>query len=84
MDRAAVVELLRMFYPSVHRVAHGLCGRSEAAREVVAFVMSRSLRVLPTWGQEGAPERWFHHHTVLALWAALSLTVWYLWPRIET
>src|SRR5688500_18917949 len=65
-DRAAVVELLGMYYAQICRMAYGLCGRPISGRDVVRFVMSRSLRVVHTWTQEGAPERWFHHHTVLA------------------
>jgi DNA-directed RNA polymerase specialized sigma24 family protein len=64
--RDAVVELLGIYYPQVCRIAYGLCGRPIWGRDVVRFVMSRSLRVMHTWTQEGAPERWFHHHTVLA------------------
>jgi DNA-directed RNA polymerase specialized sigma24 family protein len=66
LKRGAVEELLELYYPAVHRLAHGLTGHSAAARRTLRFVLSRSMTVLPTWKQEGVPFRWFMHHTVLS------------------
>jgi DNA-directed RNA polymerase specialized sigma24 family protein len=63
--RDAVVELLAMHYGVVWRMATGLTGRADVGRGVVKFVMQRSLRAMSHWKEEGAPARWFHHHTVL-------------------
>jgi DNA-directed RNA polymerase specialized sigma24 family protein len=62
----AVELLFNMNYPVVWRMAHGLTGREDVARGVVKFVMKRALKQLPYWKDEGAPARWFQHHTVLA------------------
>lgn len=62
----AVEMLFNMNYPVVWRIAHGLAGREDVARGVVKFVMKRALKQLPYWKDEGAPSRWFQHHTVLA------------------
>jgi DNA-directed RNA polymerase specialized sigma24 family protein len=62
----AVELLFNMNYPVVWRMAHGLAGREDVARGVVKFVMKRALKQLPYWKDEGAPARWFQHHTVLA------------------
>lgn len=67
----AVEQILSECYPRVHRMAHGLCGRSDVGRRVVKQVMKASLRQMPTWGTEGEPERWFDHHTIL-LWRRVS------------
>ncbi len=63
--RSAAVELLAMHYPTVWRMASGLTGRRDVGRGVVRFVMQRSLRVMSAWADDGAPTRWFHHHTLL-------------------
>lgn len=61
----AVAELLREYYPSVHRLAHGLAGRSDVGAGIVRYVMHRSIAILPTWKDENQPENWFHHFTVI-------------------
>jgi DNA-directed RNA polymerase specialized sigma24 family protein len=63
--REAVVELLAMHYGVVWRMATGLTGRDDVGRGVVKYIMQRSLRAVSSWKDEGAPTRWFHHHTVL-------------------
>jgi RNA polymerase sigma factor (sigma-70 family) len=63
---AAAADLLQTYYPSVCRMARGLCGQERLARRVVSSVMSRSLRAMRKWREESAPDRWFYHHTVLA------------------
>jgi DNA-directed RNA polymerase specialized sigma24 family protein len=71
LDRArrykqeAVAQLFRIYYPQVVRIAHGLSGRGDVAAGIVRFVMKRGLRVVPKWRDEGEPQRWFMHHTVL-------------------
>jgi DNA-directed RNA polymerase specialized sigma24 family protein len=64
--RGDAERLLEIYYPAVHRMAHGLCGREDAARRILRFVMMRSLTAMRHWQQGGTPHRWFHHHTVLA------------------
>lgn len=63
--RDALIELLAIHYPVVWRMATGLTGRADVGAGVAKFVMQRSLRVASNWKEEGAPTRWFHHHTVL-------------------
>src|SRR4051794_41165259 len=63
--RDDVVELLALHYPVVWRMASGLTGRGDVGRGVVRFVMQRSLRATSHWAEDGAPTRWFHHHTLL-------------------
>jgi DNA-directed RNA polymerase specialized sigma24 family protein len=64
-EQSAVEELFQMHYPQVVRMAHGLSGRADVAAGVVRFVMKRGLHILPRWRDEGEPQRWFSHHTVL-------------------
>lgn len=63
--RDKVVELLAIYYPIVWRISAGLTGRHDVGKGVTRLLMQRSLRTLPTWKDEGAPTRWFHHHTLL-------------------
>jgi len=63
--RRAMVDLLTIYYPVVWRVALGLTGRDDVGRGVVRHLMQRSLLAMPNWKDEGAPTRWFGHHTVL-------------------
>jgi DNA-directed RNA polymerase specialized sigma24 family protein len=63
--REALVQVLAACYPAVYRMAHGLSGREDVARNVIRFVMARGVRQAPRWKNEGDPERWFDHHTVL-------------------
>ncbi|HVT88010.1 MAG TPA: RNA polymerase sigma factor [Tepidisphaeraceae bacterium] len=65
-NRSAIVELLTMHYPIVWRMAVGLTGRQDVGRGVTKYLMQRSLRAMPRWKDEGAPLRWFHHHTLLS------------------
>lgn len=65
--RAAVVELLAMFYPAVHRIACSLAGREDIGRGAVKFVMKRGVGQMGLWNDEEDPRRWFHHHTVLTV-----------------
>ena len=64
-EQAAVEELFQIYYPQVVRMAHGLSGRGDVAAGIVRFVMKRASHVLPKWRDEGEPQRWFSHHTVL-------------------
>lgn len=66
LNAPAVARVVADVYPAVHRMAHGLAGRTDAARAILRFVVRRGLRALPTWRDEGAPQRWFMHHTILA------------------
>lgn len=61
----AVAEVLQDHYPTVHRLAHGLSGRSDVGAGIVRYVMHRSIAILPTWTEEFQPETWFHHFTVI-------------------
>jgi DNA-directed RNA polymerase specialized sigma24 family protein len=63
--RRAIVDLLTIYYPVVWRVAVGLTGREDVGKGIVRHLMQRSMRAMPTWKDEGAPTRWFGHHTVL-------------------
>ena len=72
LDTRSVVALLEGYYPAVHRMAYSLAGREDAGREIVKFVIKRSLHVMPTWTQPGIPERWFHHYTVLTARRAIK------------
>lgn len=65
LNATAVAEVLREHYPSVHRLAHGLAGRTEVAAGIVGHVMRRSVAIVPTWEDENQPENWFHHFTVI-------------------
>src|SRR6476620_8684293 len=65
-DVAAVTTIFDEYYPMVHRIAHGLSGRASVGREIERFVLRRAFRVIPNWADEGAPQRWFSHHAVLA------------------
>ena len=65
MDRRAVEAVLADSYPSVHRMAHALTGRSAAAQRVIRLVFRRALKVIPTWRKGIIPENWFYHHTLL-------------------
>jgi len=65
LQRDALVQVLAACYPAVYRMAHGLSGREDVATNVIRFVMIRGIRQAPNWKNEGDPERWFDHHTVL-------------------
>jgi hypothetical protein len=71
-DRSAAEAVLADSYAAVHRIARGLTGREAAAKQVVAGVLTRSLRVLPSWRKGVSPENWFYHHTVLTSRAAAA------------
>ena len=64
-DRSAIELIFAENYPIVHRMAHGLSGRADVGAGVPRFVFKQALRMLPSWKDEGEPERWFRHHTVL-------------------
>ena len=36
------------------------------AADVADFVLTRGMRVMPTWRRGSMPENWFYHHTLLA------------------
>ena len=63
--RPAIETLFQLFYPCIHRVAAALTGRQDVARGVVRFVIGRAFHAIPSWKDQGAPQRWFSHHTVL-------------------
>jgi DNA-directed RNA polymerase specialized sigma24 family protein len=63
--REALLKVLASSYPTVCRMAYGLSGREDVGQNVVRFVMARGVRQAATWKNEGDPERWFDHHTVL-------------------
>jgi DNA-directed RNA polymerase specialized sigma24 family protein len=65
LKRPAVDDLFAQVYPAVVRIAKGLAGRDDVADGVVRFMMLRAAKMLPTWRDESAAERWFLHHTVL-------------------
>jgi DNA-directed RNA polymerase specialized sigma24 family protein len=65
-NTAAVTTIFAEYYPMVHRIAHALAGRASVGREVERFVLKRAFRVISSWNDEGAPQRWFSHHAVLA------------------
>lgn len=65
LDRSAVEAVLTESYPAVHRMAHGLTGRSAAAQRVIRLIFRRALRVIPTWRKGIIPSNWFYHHTLL-------------------
>ena len=65
LKRPAVDDLFAMVYPAVVRIAKALAGREDVADGVVRFVMLRASKMIPTWRDETAAERWFLHHTVL-------------------
>jgi DNA-directed RNA polymerase specialized sigma24 family protein len=71
-DRSAAEAVLADSYAAVHRIARGLTGREGPAKQVVAGVLTRSLRVLPSWRKGVSPENWFYHHTVLTSRAAAA------------
>ena len=52
--------------PTVWRTAVGLCGDEDRGRRVVREVMGQAQLAADSWDHEGAAERWFRHHTVLA------------------
>src|SRR5260221_3403100 len=64
-DRSAAEAVLADSYAAGHRIARGLTGRESPAKQVVAGVLTRSLRVLPSWRKGVSPGNWFYHHTVL-------------------
>ena len=67
MDRAAVEAVFADNYPALYRMALGLSGRLDVGMGVVRFVVKQALRVLPSWKDEDAPQRWFLHHTILTV-----------------
>src|SRR5258706_665663 len=62
---SAVEELFESYYPTVFRLAHGLCGEQSAARRVIDRVLKTALAVLPRWRDDADADRWFYHYTVL-------------------
>jgi DNA-directed RNA polymerase specialized sigma24 family protein len=65
IHRPAVEALMASVYPAVHRMAHGLAGRPDVARGIIRFVVGHAVRQIPLWKDVEAPDRWFHHHTLL-------------------
>src|SRR4051812_26243604 len=72
LDPAALRTLLADAYASVRRIAVGVTAREDLGDAVVERVMTRALRVLPSWRHGAAPENWFYHHTLLAARAAVT------------
>lgn len=65
--RAAIIELLAVFYAPVHRIAHGVSGREDVGRGTTKWVMKTSVSQLDRWQDDQDPRRWFFHHTILTL-----------------
>jgi DNA-directed RNA polymerase specialized sigma24 family protein len=65
LDAQAISQIVQDNYAPIHRIAHGLAGRPDVARGVLSTVVGRALRALPHWRDEGAPQRWFQHQTIL-------------------
>lgn len=66
LEPQAVEEILNVFYPIVYRIAVGLTGRPAAGEPVVRRIMRKAIDRMPRWTNDGDPQRWFSHHTVLA------------------
>lgn len=66
LARDAVEDVVNESFPAVTRLAYGLTGRDDAGDRVVRHIVRRGLKMLPTWHDEGEPQRWFLHHTILA------------------
>jgi DNA-directed RNA polymerase specialized sigma24 family protein len=66
LNRDAIVRIVQENYPAIHRMAHGLTAQEKTAAAVLRFVLARGLRALSNWRDEGAPARWFQHHTIHA------------------
>lgn len=65
LKHAHVVQVLAAYYPQVYRMALALCGREDAGRGTVRFVMGRAVRMMPKWSPDLDPWRWFAHYTVM-------------------
>lgn len=66
LARDAVEEIVNESFPSVVRLAYGLTGSDAAGDRVVRHIVRRGLKMLPKFRDEGEPQRWFLHHTILA------------------
>jgi DNA-directed RNA polymerase specialized sigma24 family protein len=66
-DRTAVEAIFTENYPALYRMSLGLSGRLDVGLGVLRFVVKQALRVLPSWKDEDAPQRWFLHHTILTV-----------------
>jgi DNA-directed RNA polymerase specialized sigma24 family protein len=64
-NRAAIIEILSAQYSSSHRMAHAITGREDVGTGIVTHVMKQGVRVLQSWQDEDAPQRWFRHHILL-------------------
>jgi DNA-directed RNA polymerase specialized sigma24 family protein len=67
LDRAALVKILAENYPLVHRMTCAMVGRERVARKLIRQIMTQSLRALANWRDDGAPDRWFPHHTIIEI-----------------
>jgi DNA-directed RNA polymerase specialized sigma24 family protein len=66
-NRAAVEAIFAENYAMASRIALGLSGRADVGMGVVRFVVKQAMRAVPAWKDDGAPERWFLHHTILTV-----------------
>lgn len=66
LHRDAVEDVVNDSFPSVVRLAYGLAGRDDTGGRIVRQIVRRGLKMLPKWRDEGEPQRWFLHHTILA------------------
>lgn len=66
LARDAVEAVVNESFPTVARMAYALTGRNAAGNRVVRHIVRRGLKMMPTWHDEGEPQRWFLHHTILA------------------
>ena len=61
----ALAELLERYYPTVHRIAFGLCASAADGTLVFDRVIARALHAMASWRDDTAADRWFYHFTVL-------------------
>lgn len=66
LARDAVEDIVNESFASVARIAYGLAGSDAAGDRVVRQVVRRGLKMLHKFRDEGEPQRWFLHHTILA------------------
>lgn len=66
LQRDAVEEIVNESFPLITRMAYALTGRDDAGSSIVKHIVHRGLKALPKFRDDGEPQRWFLHHTILA------------------
>lgn len=65
LRRDAVEEVVNESFASVARISYGVTGSTRVGDAIVSKIIRRGMIAMEKWRDEGEPQRWFLHHTIL-------------------